>query len=82
VTGASLLAVLLGVPGKGGGIEAVLDGERRSGVPTGRASKAEAAIARGERETARVHLEAIGARFGSLSAPRIIELADSLAKQR
>lgn len=45
-------------------------------------TRAEAAIARGEREAARAQLEAINARFGGLAAPRIIELADRLAPPR
>lgn len=40
--------------------------------------KAEVAIARGERETARALLEAIDARFGGLAEPTIVELADRL----
>jgi pimeloyl-ACP methyl ester carboxylesterase len=43
--------------------------------------KAEVAIARGERETARALLEAIDARFGGLAAPKIVELADRLTVQ-
>ncbi|HEX3759077.1 MAG TPA: PHB depolymerase family esterase [Kofleriaceae bacterium] len=44
--------------------------------------KAEAAIARGERDAAGVQLEAIDARFGGLAEPRILELADQLAGPR
>jgi pimeloyl-ACP methyl ester carboxylesterase len=45
-------------------------------------TRAEAAIARGEREAARAQLEAIDARFGGLAEPRILELADRLTPPR